>query len=201
MQGTQVVFLIMYFLLMNRLCISQDILSEKDTLPKKTYIENIDSLNPINNIRKGVVVFQAVNDTLEGYFKVYDENEVLRFKANVFNGKKEGAAYSYNSKGVLEEIRSYSKDIPISRIFMDHRGRIHKTVEYNFSMKKHGKEILYRNNGSKFSIKKWNNGRLAKKTYFYLFGNIQSIFYYDKDGVQTKVEEYKRNGKIKEVFE
>jgi antitoxin component YwqK of YwqJK toxin-antitoxin module len=197
--------LILYFFIffiINKTSFSQENIIKNDSVNiEKTWIENIDSLYPINGIKNGVVVYQTINDTLEGEFKVYDDKETLRFKTNVFDGKKEGAAYSYTYKGQLEEIRSYSNDMAISRIFIDHRGRIYRIANYNFKELKHGEEVSFFKNETVWIKRIWKNGKLVKYTYFYRNGNIKSIYFQDEDEKLIRMEYYKRNGKLKEVIE
>tara|TARA_R100000951_G_scaffold94305_1_gene82993 strand:+ start:286 stop:888 length:603 start_codon:yes stop_codon:yes gene_type:complete len=194
------IFIIIFLLLTNQTFFSQETVTKNDSVStKKTWIKEIDSLHPVNGVAVGVIVYQTVNDTLEGEFKVYDEKEILRFKANVFDNKKEGAAYSYNHKGELEEIRSYSNDIAISRIFIDHRGRIYRTANYNFKELKHGEEVSFFKNGNVWIKRIWKDGKLEKETYFYRNGSIKNIYFQDEDEKLIRIENYKRNGKLKEV--
>lgn len=194
------IIIILLLLQVNHILFSQDTITKNDSVNiKKTWVRNIDTLNPINGIKEGVIVYQTINNTLNGEFRIYDEKEVLRFKAIVFDEKKEGLAYSYTRRGNLEEVISYSNDVVISRMFLDHKRRPYRIVNYNFKGVKHGEEVSFFKNGNNRIKKIWNNGVLERYTYFYRNGNIRTVYFQDDEEKWTRIEHYNRNGSLKSI--
>lgn len=177
--------LIVFFIMHVSGAISQ---SSIDSLGKKQgiWIVNI-QYDSITELRNVFVQCEFKNDTLNGIYRVFDENEILRYEAFFFEGNRNGLGYIYDSDFNVRRVYTYYNDEVISLIYFDERNRL---IETRGFMNKEwiGINSIFHSNGKMMRRSIFVGGkRNGRETIFNRKGKIRTIFEYSDDIFNGKI--------------
>lgn len=181
-----------YFSIIFLLIIVHNVNSQNhtDSLGKRqgTWVVNLsyDSITELNNV---FVQCEFKDDVLHGVYRVFDENENLRYETFLFNGIKNGLGYIYDTNFKVRRIYTYSNDNIISLIYLDENNKLIETKSLK-DEKLSGFSSIFFENGRLMRRSLFIDGkRNGKETIFNKKGGVESIFEYSDDIFKGKIKD------------
>jgi antitoxin component YwqK of YwqJK toxin-antitoxin module len=138
----------------------------------------------VDSLIKGIpkIVCNFRNDTLNGYYRMFDKKGILRYEVNMVSGKRIGIGQIFTSSGRILAILNYEEDQLLSVSEFNGKGKIYETTEYRGGVKE-GINILYYPNGKMWIKCFYINNMLEGEYIIYnRRGRVKSIFHYLHNG-------------------